>query len=104
MKRGSNAELPQNLAGAFVPVFVSSVDPEVATTIAIDHLTELGFEFIQIQDERLHELDPRKWTQFVAQGWPEYAAHFPTQDAVLETLQTGFLFVGPYSSYEGADA
>ncbi len=101
--RGSNAEMPANLIGAHVPIFVSALDHEAAAMKAVSSLTSRGFEFIDISDRQIHELDPTKWDAFVKQAWPEFISYFPPQSKVLSDLNSEFFFTGPFASYESAD-
>lgn len=104
VKRGSYAEMPANLAGAYVPIFVGAVAHEVAAKAAVANLVKRGLEFVDIADNQIHELDPHKWDQFVREAWSEFAEYFPTQQQVLKDLDNGFLHVGPFASYEPPDA
>jgi hypothetical protein len=101
--RGSNTEMPAELAGAFVPVFVSAQDHEAAARAAVGEIRRRGYEFIDIQDQKIHQLEPRKWTSFVEKSWPEFAPHFPNQDQVIAGLSTGKIFFGPFAGYEAQD-
>jgi hypothetical protein len=100
--RGSNTEMPANLVGAHVPIFVGAPDHEAAAMKAVSSLTSRGFEFIDISDRQIHELDPTKWDAFVNEAWPEFASYFPAQGKVLSDLKSEFLFTGPFASYEAA--
>lgn len=98
--RGSNSDMPSNLAGAHVPVFVSATDHEAAAFKAVSSLTKQGFEFVDISDGKLHELDPNKWDAFVKEAWADFEDHFPKQSQVIAGLNSDFLFTGPFASYE----
>ena len=98
--RGTNAEMPKNLVGAHVPIFVGAPDHEAAAMKAVSSLTHRGFEFIDISDRQIHGLDPTKWDAFVREAWPEFVSYFPPQSKVLSDLNTDFLFTGPFASYE----
>ncbi len=98
--RGSNTEMPAHLVGAFVPVFVGAIDHESAAIMAVKSLTKNGYEFIDIADGKIDELDPNKWNIFVSEAWSDYATIFPTQEKVLADLSNELFFTGPFSSYE----
>lgn len=100
--RGSNKEMPQNLLGAHVPVFVAAADHEAAAFAAVSKLTSQGFEFVDISDGKIHELDPRKWDAFVKEAWADFEQCFPKQSKVISELDSGFSFVGPFASYEAS--
>lgn len=101
--RGSNTEMPANLLGAHVPVFVGARDHQEAAMKAVSSLSRQGFEFIDISDGQIYELDPNKWDVFVKEAWPEFMSHFPSQSKVLVDLDTEFLFTGPFASYESSE-
>ena len=98
--RGTNPEMPSNLVGAHVPVFVGAADHELAAHKAVASLSKRGFEFLDISDRQIQELDPTKWDAFVQEVWSEFAQQFPTQQEVLEKLDSELLFTGPFASYE----
>jgi hypothetical protein len=98
--RGRNAEMPANLIGAFVPVFVAALDHEAAAHAAVSNLTGRGFEFLDIVDRKIVELDPTTWDEFVRENWPDFVSHFPSQSEVQKGLQSEFLFTGPLASYD----
>lgn len=92
--------MPPHLAGAHVPIFVSATDHEAAAFKAVSSVTAQGFEFVDISDGQIHELEPRKWDAFVKEAWADFEAHFPKQSQVIAQLDSGFLFTGPFASYE----
>lgn len=94
--------MPPNLVGAHVPVFVGAPDHEAAAQLAVFSLTKRGFEFLDITDGKIHELDPVKWDAYVREAWPEFVDHFPRQKVVLDRLESEFLFTGPFAGYEAA--
>ena len=100
--RGANTDMPSHLVGAYVPVFVASQNHEAAATRAVTKIREQGFEFLDIADQKIDELDPKKWAAFVKEAWPEFEAHFPTQQAVISELAQDFLFIGPFAGYESS--
>jgi hypothetical protein len=98
--RGTNTEMPSNLAGAYVPVFVGASDHEAAALKAVSALRSRGFDFIDIVGCKIHELDPESWDAFVKDAWPEFILQFPVQATVIDALKTDFIFFGPFASYE----
>lgn len=102
--RGTNKDMPANLVGAFVPAFVAASDHELAAQRAVSALTEEGYEFLDISDKKIHQLDPLKWDSYVKEAWPEFEAHLPRQNDVLTKLQGNLLFFGPFSGYESQNA
>jgi hypothetical protein len=98
--RGTNTEMPANLIGAYVPVFVGADGHEAAAFKAVAEVKSRGFSFIDIADGKIHELDPYQWDAFVMEAWADFVTEFPTQSMVIETLRTNFVFIGPYAAYE----
>lgn len=98
--RGKNTDMPINLVGAFVPVFVAATDHEAAAMRAVAEIRQQGFEFLDIADHKIDELNPDKWASFVKEAWPEFEAHFPTQQTVISQINHDFLFFGPFVGYE----
>lgn len=104
IKRGVNQEMPSNLVGAYVPVFVAGANHEAAASIAVSEIIRRGFEFVDIPDGKIDELDPEGWDAFVKQAWPEFIGYFPSQSKVGGELSKGFLFVGPFVGYESSES
>lgn len=102
--RGSNPQMPTNLVGAYVAVFLGASDHEAAAFRAVSAIREHGFEFIDISDGKIHELDPDKWDAFVLEAWPDFVVDFPKQARVMDELSLDFLFLGPFASYEAPSA
>ena len=102
--RGSNSEMPQNLAGAYVPVFVAAADSEAAALAAVKHLADQGFEFKDVADKKIHQLDPQSWRSYIKESWTEFESHFPSQEVVLAGLPYGQIFTGPFAGYESESA
>lgn len=98
--RGTNPEMPPNLAGAFVSVFVAARGPEDALQAAAAHLAAQGFEFLDLVDGKVDQLDPLGWDEFVETVWPELRSHFPGQEEVIAGLPYGRVFFGPFAGYE----
>lgn len=97
---GTNADMPQPLVGAFVPVFVAAPDHETAgPTRLLRLLREQGFEFLDIADKKIHELDPRKWQSSCKRlGLSLSTISLPKK--MFERINSGFLFTGPFAGYE----
>lgn len=104
IKRGVNQEMPSNLVGAYVPVFVAGANHEAAASIAVSVITRRGFEFVDIPDGKIDELDSEGWDAFAKQAWPEFIGYFPSQSKVGGELSKGFLFVGPLVGYESSES
>lgn len=95
------SEMPTHLAGAFVAVYVAAVDHEAALAQAVARIQARGYEFIDLADGKVHQLDPLKWDDYVERAWPEFAAHFPTQAEVMTGLRSSdWVCFGPFAAYE----
>ena len=70
--RGTSAEMPEQLVGAYVPSFAAAPDPESAARQVISNLTGRGFEFLGISDNKIHQLDPAAWDFYLKSAWPEF--------------------------------
>lgn len=98
--RGTSAEMPEQLVGAYVPSFAAAPDPESAARQVISNLTGRGFEFLGISDNKIHQLDPAAWDFYLKSAWPEFLDTFPSQDRVQAGMPSGLLFFGPFVGYE----
>lgn len=102
--RGTNSEMPAVLVGAYVAVFVAATDHESAAKEAVSQIRQRGYEFLDISDRKIHQLDPLKWSTYVKEAWPEFPSHFPTQKQVLVGIAEGKTFFGPFAGYERQSA
>ena len=98
--RGTNTEMPQNLIGAYVPVFVVAQNHEEAAIRAVEKIREQGFEFLDIAHKKIDEINPNQWNIFINESWPEYKNHFPEQQEILSKLHESLIFFGPFAGYE----
>ena len=97
--RGSNTEMPPELLGAYVDVFVASVDYQSAAHIAVKAITQRGYEFINVFGQIL-QIEPEKWDSYVVQRWPLLVDEFPSQEQMLNGLSSGFIFFGLFAGYD----
>ncbi|WP_157126751.1 hypothetical protein [Burkholderia metallica] len=104
IRRGINQEMPSNMVGAYVPVFVAGENPEAGARGAVSEISRRGFEFVGIPDGKIHELDPDMWDEFVNEAWPEFTSYFPSQSEVCDELSKGFIFVGPFAGYDASES
>ena len=102
--RGENSEMPANLIGAYVAVFVAATNTEAAALAAVKQLRSQGYEFLDVSDKKIHQLDPEGWNEYVKSAWPEFETHFPSQDDVILGLPFGRVFFGPFVGYESQNA
>ena len=100
LRRGRNTDMPPNLAGAYVPAFVSALNWDAGAHHVVRHLTGLGYEFVDIADRKIHQLDPLRWRTYVKDAWSDVESHFPSQEDVVAALPYGRVFFGPFAGYE----
>jgi hypothetical protein len=98
--RGANSTMPERLKGAYVCCYSAAPDFETAVRKAVTKLKEEGLIFEDIPDQKVRQLDPKKWREYVDGSWSEFAAHFPTQEQVLAGVPEGRVFFGPFCGYE----
>lgn len=98
--RGSNRQMPANLQGATVPVFVGAPDSDAAAKTIATAVARRGFEFIDIVDRKISQLDPATWDAYVQQYWPDHAARFLPQSEIAAFVRSGKVFFGPFAGYE----
>ncbi|MBI2727203.1 MAG: hypothetical protein HYX42_13245 [Polaromonas sp.] len=97
--RGSNADMPATLAGAFVPVYAAAENHEDAARKGVSKLVSQGFEFLDFRGLN-HQLDAAQWSGYVAKAWPEFASNLPNQAEVLAGLNGDLVIFGPFAGYE----
>lgn len=102
--RGSNRQMPANLQGATVPVFVGAPDSDAAAKTIVTAVARRGFEFIDIVDRKISQLDPATWNAYVEEYWPDHAARFLPQSEIAAFVRSGKVFFGPFEAYEGHPA
>lgn len=98
--RGSNRQMPPNLQGATVAAFVGAPDSDAAARKIATAVARRGFEFIDIVDRRISQLDPASWEDYVREYWPDHAARFVPQSEIAEFVRSGKVFFGPFAGYE----
>ena len=99
--RGTNANMPSEFAGAVVPAFAAAADHDSAAKAAINTLVSQGFDFLDIVGE-VQQLNPERWTAYVRHTWPEFEDRFPTQEIVMDGLDDGMVFFGPFAAYQSS--
>jgi hypothetical protein len=98
--RGSSRAMPEHLKGAYVCCYAAAPDFETAVRKSVMKLKEEGFIFEDIPDQKVRQLDPKKWREYVDEGWSEFSTHFPSQDEVLAGVVEGRIFYGPFCGYD----
>ena len=104
IERGSNTDMPPDMTAAYVSVYLGGRTYEEALTEAVAQIRRRGYVFVDLADGKAHQLDPLKWNSYVREAWPEFADHFPTQEEVIEGLNTGRIFFSPFAGYGSQSA
>jgi hypothetical protein len=91
---------PANWLGAFVECFVAAPDYLNALRMAAGKLAEEGWQFDDLLDGKVDQLDPQKWDEHVASVWPELRGHLLPQADILRLVQAGGVYFGPFCGWE----
>jgi hypothetical protein len=97
---GSGCEMPPHLRGAFVDCFVAFPEHLGALRLAVEKLRCQGYEFEDLLDGKVHQLDPLKWDEYVSSAWPELPDYFPPQADIERFVRAGGVFFGPFCGWE----
>src|SRR5947208_646789 len=89
IERGSNSAMPEHLKGAYVWCYAAAPDAQTAMWRGVMKLKADGFIFEDVPDRKLLQFDPMKWCDYVAESWPEFPSHFPSQEEVIAGLPEG---------------
>ena len=101
VSRGTNPDWPPEWKGAILNYFVAAKDYETALVKAVKDLRSSGYQFENVYDGKVNQLDPTVWwEQYVMEKWSEYIDHFPSQEDIEIILITGGLHVGPALGWE----
>jgi hypothetical protein len=104
--RGTNSEMPPEWKGAIIFFFVASASYQEALLVAVAQLRAEGYEFRDVQNGKVNQLDPSLWwSSYVVEKWSAYATHFPSQSEIEAIVATGGYFKGPALGWEhGSEA
>lgn len=101
VKRGSYEEMPEAWYGAAVSYYVGAPTYEEALDKAVSELESQGMEFVELLGGNVIQLDPSGWWDgYVMENYAEYSERFPRQDAVIDIVEEGGLFHGPFAGWE----
>jgi hypothetical protein len=92
--------MPPHLRGAIVDCFVAASDHLKALELAVEEASKRGLVFEDLMDGQVQQLDPLKWDEYVVSTWPDLADHFPRQVQILQLVQAGGAFFGPFFGWE----
>ena len=91
------SDIPETYAGAYVPSFATAPDHQRALGIIIPGLLEMGWQFEELVQNRVDEMEAEHWDGFVEATWPDLRADLPDRTAIDELLRTGGCFYGPFA-------
>jgi hypothetical protein len=97
--RAGSQQLPAPLIGAYVMAFSISADPREAVVNSVQALRAMGYEFDDILPEGL-SMPVHDWGKYVAQAWPEFSEHFPSQPEIAARLANGAVVFSPFSGFD----
>jgi hypothetical protein len=100
VRPGPGCEMPSHLIGACVDCFVASQEHPGAIRLAVEDLKRQGYVFEDLENGKVHQLDPLKWDEYVKSTWPELPNYFPPQSDVLRFVKAGGVFFGPFCGWE----
>ena len=100
VRPGPDCDMPSNLRGAYVDCFVASSEHLGALRLAVEKLRGQGYEFEDLLDGKVHQLDPFKWDEYVSSAWPELPDYFPPQADMQRFVRAGGVFFGPFCGWE----
>jgi len=98
VKPNKNCDMPSDMVGAYVNCYSGAENVETALTKMVEKLQNKNYLFVDILDD-IRELDAYKWNLFVERAWKEFADHFPSQKELLDIIESGEVFLGPFIGY-----
>jgi hypothetical protein len=97
--RGTNEEMPAELAGAVASCFAAGHDYQAAVRSSVWALERMGFEFASVVGDVV-EVPVERWDDYVAEVWSDAADLLPRQADLPEILKEGGVFFGPFAGFE----
>lgn len=96
VRRGSNTEMPPEWPLGVSFRYVAAPNFEDALLHAVGSAKAEGFEFVNVFQGKVIQIDHTKWwSGVVMEQWQQYADHLPSQAQVEAAVATGGLFRGP---------
>ena len=97
--RGTNEEMPPELAGAVASCFAAGHDYQAAVRASVWALEQMGFEFDSVVGEVV-EVPVDGWDGYVSEVWSDAADLLPRQAELPEIVKDGGVFFGPFAGFE----
>ena len=98
--RGDGSELPEDVRGAYVPCYASAPDYRAALKKGALAANAMHNRFDDVRGE-VREIPLATWGAYVAQVWPDFSGHFPSQDELPGLVANGIVFFGPIATFKG---
>jgi len=96
--RMPDSEIPEAYAGAYVPAFAVATTHQRALGRIIPELAKMGWQFVELVQNRVDEMEAEHWDAFMDATWPELKAQFPDHAAIQAMIDTdGGCFYGPFA-------
>lgn len=96
VKRGLNTSMPSEWPTGVSFWYVAATSVEDALARAVGSARTEGFEFVDVYQGKVVQIDHTKWWDgVVMKQWREYATHLPTQQQMDAAVATGGIFMGP---------
>ncbi|MGE0057293.1 MAG: hypothetical protein AB7P33_02885 [Dehalococcoidia bacterium] len=97
VSRSPDSSIPEIYKGAYVGAFAAAADHQKALGLIIPGLLELGWQFEELVQNRVDEMNPEHWQAFVEASFPDLAGSMPDSAEIEQLLVTGGAFYGPFS-------
>jgi hypothetical protein len=98
--RGHGCDLPEGLAGAYVPSYVGAPDYQSALRKGVAEIKGMHYNFDGIEGQ-VRELPLPSWDEYISKAWPEFADRFPSASELPSLVEKGVVFFGPFAGFEG---
>lgn len=97
VSRSPDSPIPEIYKGAYVGAFAAAADHQKALGLIIPGLLELGWQFEELVQNRVDEMNPEHWQAFVEASFPDLADAMPDSTEIERLLAAGGAFYGPFS-------
>ena len=91
--------MPAHFIGALIACYVAAPAHLDAVRLAVEKLKSEGYDFEDLVDGKVHEIDLAHWDEHIASTWPEARNYFPPQVDMARFIQAGGVFFGPVCGY-----
>jgi len=96
--RGGVEPLPASFTGAYVRVFCTAPDANIAAWTAIQAIEAMGYS-VPDNPTTVEMMPASDYEQFIAAQWPELVNELPTQSELYERLAENRVVLGPFGAY-----